>query len=565
MKKILFFSILFSLLLVSRTFAALTLTASTGITTITASLSGVTNADKYQLVVQPTQFTSGTYTGSTTSIPGTTDPTIQQSSAASSGKPATLHWSLSGYNPNTTYYIRVAEIPQNLISSASYVTPSQTVKTTPFTVYYNDLSVDIEDSYANIKGFIDPIKQKNYQDYHAYLTYSKSPDLSNPIQSGIPSLAYATVGSPNGISDGKGPNGEDVSQDDPAGTYWWVLPGIQPNTTYYMQQTLVLNANNSIKGKIQSFDGSTGATAFVPSSANSGSGAGQNLNPNVYTFLSDPSKSTIFPDPDVCAQEQQQAQAAGKTPPKCSFNDYLNLAIQILIGITGVILVLRLMYVGFEYMTTDLPFKKANAKGQFFTSLMGLLLVLTSYIILNTINPKLVNETVNVQQLAIGVTAPDTDTTPLIQNTGAPTSGAAGACTAGITRVTVQKSSFVACSNYKGIPVATNLQNMLKAAYGAGIKLTGGGFRTAAEQTALRKKHCNGDLYTPNASCNPPTAPVGHSNHESGLAFDFVCNEDKDAISSHSSPCFIWLQNNAATYGFKNFAKEAWHWSIDGR
>jgi hypothetical protein len=37
------------------------------------------------------------------------------------------------------------------------------------------------------------------------------------------------------------------------------------------------------------------------------------------------------------------------------------------------------------------------------TALLGLLLALTSYVILNTINPKLVSETVNVTPLAIGV------------------------------------------------------------------------------------------------------------------------------------------------------------------
>jgi hypothetical protein len=330
-----------------------------------------------------------------------------------------------------------------------------------------------------------------------------------------------------------------------------------------MQQTLTLDATHKSTDRIETFNGSTGALAPFTPTGGQGT-AGTNLNPSSYTLLSKgfPGLS-VLPDPATCAAETTAAQAAGKAAPVCDINGLLNYAMKLLIGITGVVLVLRLMYEGFAIMTSDVPFKIASSKTAFFTALGGLLLALTAYIILNTINPQLVNETINVQQLSIGVTAPDTDQTPITQDTGT-TNGPAGACTAGITTVTVQKSTFHVCSNYNSIPIATNLTNMLTAAYNAGITLQGGGFRTAAQQTALRVQNCKGDTTNPSAPCSPPTAPVGHSNHESGLAFDFTCN-GTGTIKSQSGPCFTWLQANAATYGFKNLASEPWHWSWNGQ
>jgi hypothetical protein len=111
------------------------------------------------------------------------------------------------------------------------------------------------------------------------------------------------------------------------------------------------------------------------------------------------------------------------------------------------------------------------------------------------------------------------------------------------------------------------LEAMLSAASSDGITLCGGGYRDPAEQIALREAHCGSSYYAiyeaPSSSCSPPTARPGTSNHEQGLAVDFTCNGG-GAISSQSSPCFVWLDNNAANYGFYNLPSEPWHWSNDG-
>ena len=130
--------------------------------------------------------------------------------------------------------------------------------------------------------------------------------------------------------------------------------------------------------------------------------------------------------------------------------------------------------------------------------------------------------------------------------------------------------SDVACPGGGSITVdssmASSLAAMLDAAAADGNNLCGGGYRDPAAQIALRRANCGTsdyDIYeAPSSSCSPPTAPPGTSNHEQGTAVDFTCNGG--GTLSSSSPCFSWLQANAADYGFYNLPSEPWHWSNDG-
>ena len=114
--------------------------------------------------------------------------------------------------------------------------------------------------------------------------------------------------------------------------------------------------------------------------------------------------------------------------------------------------------------------------------------------------------------------------------------------------------------------LAGNLRSMLDAAAADGLNLCGGGYRDPAEQIALRQSNCGTSNYAiyeaPSSYCSPPTARPGTSNHEQGLAIDFTCNGGGTLGSS--SPCFAWLQSNAADYGLYNLPSEPWHWSNDG-
>lgn len=105
--------------------------------------------------------------------------------------------------------------------------------------------------------------------------------------------------------------------------------------------------------------------------------------------------------------------------------------------------------------------------------------------------------------------------------------------------------------------IAARTKEMLEAASADGVELRGDCWRSSEEQMRLRIKHCPDPINSPASACSPPTAPVGNSNHERGLAIDF-----RDC--SNGSACFNWLSANAETYGFFNLPSESWHWSVDG-
>jgi len=111
--------------------------------------------------------------------------------------------------------------------------------------------------------------------------------------------------------------------------------------------------------------------------------------------------------------------------------------------------------------------------------------------------------------------------------------------------------------------VAYPFQHMLDDAAKAGIKMSGGGFRTREQQIALRTTNGCPDVWTaPASSCRVPTAIPGRSLHELGLAIDLSCGGK--TIPNHASPAYKWLAANASKYGFTNLPSEAWHWSITG-
>lgn len=92
--------------------------------------------------------------------------------------------------------------------------------------------------------------------------------------------------------------------------------------------------------------------------------------------------------------------------------------------------------------------------------------------------------------------------------------------------------------------------------------LTGGGHRTSSQQAEMRRK--NGCTCSDSsACCKVPTAPVGQSMHEKGLAVDFSWNGV--LIRSRSSAGFRYLNEHAPGVGLKNLPSEPWHWSTNGK
>jgi len=117
------------------------------------------------------------------------------------------------------------------------------------------------------------------------------------------------------------------------------------------------------------------------------------------------------------------------------------------------------------------------------------------------------------------------------------------------------------------VTIAGQVAAMMAAADSAGLHLSGGGFRSSAEQVELRRQHCGGSSYDisqrPPGECSPPTALPGASMHEWGLAVDW--SNARSLITSHSDAAWQWLSSNAGRFGFANLPSEPWHWSTNGR
>ncbi|MDQ5922848.1 MAG: hypothetical protein QG644_556 [Patescibacteria group bacterium] len=260
-----------------------------------------------------------------------------------------------------------------------------------------------------------------------------------------------------------------------------------------------------------------------------------------------------------------------------ALSKYINLVVKIAIGIAAVLAVIMIVMGGIQYMTSELISSKEEGKKRITNAILGLLIALGAYLILFTINPNLLKLDVPIPVTSIGYDEEE-DYQPILDNsrTAVPTSGIIANCPLGVTRTTTANGfSFISCKD-----IADKVKQMIEDAARANITLTGGGFRTAAEQIAVRKRNCGTtqyDIYEkPSRNCNPQTARPGRSVHESGKAFDLKCNgtiinwdrNPKNARFGYhpeTKVCFDWLKANASRYGLYNLPSENWHWSVNGK
>ncbi len=103
---------------------------------------------------------------------------------------------------------------------------------------------------------------------------------------------------------------------------------------------------------------------------------------------------------------------------------------------------------------------------------------------------------------------------------------------------------------------------MINSAKRAGINISATStFRTMAHQQAL----CNGNHLCRNGNYTYVARP-GTSNHQMGIAIDFAGTNVKGGTSCTSratdpgSPVWKWLSDNAARFGYRQYAAESWHW-----
>lgn len=76
-----------------------------------------------------------------------------------------------------------------------------------------------------------------------------------------------------------------------------------------------------------------------------------------------------------------------------SLGVYLNLMIKMFIGLCAVLAVVMIVVGGLEYMTSELVHSKEAGKSRITHAILGLIIALSAYALLYTINPDLLNKT----------------------------------------------------------------------------------------------------------------------------------------------------------------------------
>lgn len=238
---------------------------------------------------------------------------------------------------------------------------------------------------------------------------------------------------------------------------------------------------------------------------------------------------------------------------------YFNILVKLAIGLCGALAVIMIIINGVMYMGEGSIFKKAQAKDGITDAIIGLLIALGSWAILNTINPDLLGGSgLSIRAAKLEI-EDETETEPSV---GYSSGGSKDLCPSGFVDVITDSGKINMCST-----MADKLTNLINDAKKDGIILYGSGSRSIDKQIALRQKNKCPDIYdAPAKECTPPTARPGTSRHEAGLAVDFTCNgETMTESGGKKSPCFIWLSENAKKHGFYNLKSETWHWSDNGK
>jgi hypothetical protein len=352
------------------------LTATVAPSTITLTMTGVPANDQGQYTL---------YNSTTAVSPNVTNAESMTKKAVG----GVVKWNLSDINVknNTTYYFHVQKEPLAL-SAAVPVTGTTvvTVGTSTDTILSPLVFTNATGQGITIAGKIDTTKYPSVNDLTVDLYYSKTAFKDGE---GIPSdkalaNAHSSLGSDSVVG---------VAND---GSYYFELKGLMPSTQYYFRQTISVKSSASVLSnttdKFNSTSGYTPVGSIKEQDA---------FDAKSYHLLAPWPGLAVLMDPDLCMAQKKE----GKLPEGavCDVNGLLNFMFKIMIGLTAVLLVLRLMYDGYQYMVTDVPFLKASAKSGFFTSLTGLLLALSAYLLLNTINPKLVNNTISIDSVNVGV------------------------------------------------------------------------------------------------------------------------------------------------------------------
>jgi hypothetical protein len=111
------------------------------------------------------------------------------------------------------------------------------------------------------------------------------------------------------------------------------------------------------------------------------------LIPN-FSHAQTPDQYTLL-EPLPCVAGTNQTCTNGAVPT-IDINQYIDYVFKFAVALASLLAVLMIIWGGFQWMVSEVPFIKASGKEKILNAIIGLVMVLASYLILATIDPRLV-------------------------------------------------------------------------------------------------------------------------------------------------------------------------------
>jgi len=139
---------------------------------------------------------------------------------------------------------------------------------------------------------------------------------------------------------------------------------------------------------------------------------------------------------------------------KTTLQKYLPGIFKLAVAISAIFAVLMIVIGGFQYISTDAIQKKSEGKERIKNAIFGLILVISSWLILNTINPDLLNLRLNIKSVSTSPTTNGEQSGTLLEVTQSAVDSLKEACPncVSITSTTGGQHS-VNSAHYKGLAV----------------------------------------------------------------------------------------------------------------
>ncbi len=106
-------------------------------------------------------------------------------------------------------------------------------------------------------------------------------------------------------------------------------------------------------------------------------------------------------EPLPCIADTGNNCSPGETIKKISLNTYIDYVFKFSIALAAFLAVVMIIFGGFQYMTSEVPGIKSDGKDKIKNAIFGLIMILASYLILQTIDPRLVEVTTEIKPIAI--------------------------------------------------------------------------------------------------------------------------------------------------------------------